>query len=188
MVRFLSGLQAFYDELKRRHVFRVAAGYVVGGFFTLEAANLVFQGLEVSDRIYRALTIVVLFGFPVVLALSWAFQWTAQGIRREDDVVEAEPAAVGVSAGARAAQTTRRSVRAFAIAGLAVVVLLVGAGVTVPYMYAHRDRSGMTAQASREGIQLASNTGTQRLAVLPFISLTGVDDSGFADGLAEDIT
>ncbi|HEX6588429.1 MAG TPA: hypothetical protein VF039_05355, partial [Longimicrobiales bacterium] len=47
---------------------------------------------------------------------------------------------------------------------------------------------GMTAQASREGIQLASNTGTQRLAVLPFISLTGVDDSGFADGLAEDIT
>lgn len=188
MVRFLAGLHAFYDELKRRHVFRVAAGYVVGAFFVLEASNLVFQGLEVPDAVYRALTIVVLFGFPVVLVLAWAFQWTSQGIRREEEVVEAEPAPVGVPAGVRVAAGSTRSVRAFAVAALALIVLIVGMGVSVPYMYARREHASMTEQASRGGMQLASNGATQRLAVLPFISLTGVDDAGFADGLAEDIT
>ena len=188
VVRFLAGLHAFYDELKRRHVFRVAAGYVVGAFFLLEASNLVFQGLEVPASIYRALTIIVLFGFPVVLVLSWAFQWTSQGIRREEDVVDgALPEPVGVSAGARAGGTSR-SVRAFAIVTLSIVVATVGMGVSVPYMYARRDQAGMTEQASRSGVQLASNSATQRLAVLPFVSLTGDDESGFADGLAEDIT
>lgn len=188
VVRFLAGLHAFYDELKRRHVFRVAAGYVVGAFFVLEAANLVFQGLEVPEAVYRGLTIFVLFGFPVVLVLSWAFQWTSKGIRREDDVVEVEAQAVGVSAGARVGGGTSRTVRAFAIVTLAIVVAVVGMGVSVPYMYARRDQTRMTEQAQREGVQLASNTATQRLAVLPFISLTGADDSGFGDGLAEDVT
>lgn len=188
MVRFLAGFQAFFDELRRRHVFRVAAGYVVGAFFVLEAANLVFQGLGVPDGVYHVLTVVVVGAFPLVLMLAWAFQWTSKGIRREDDVVDGALEAVVVTEGARERIGTQRSVRVFALLALGLVIALVGTGLSLPYMYAQREQQATSEQAQREGVHLVSNSAMQRLAVLPFISLTGDDDGGFADGLAEDIT
>ena len=191
MSRFTAGLQAFFDELKRRHVFRVAAAYVVGGFFVLEAANLVFQGLLVPDWVYRAVTVLVLVGFPVVLVLSWLFQWTAHGIRLESapEVEAGVAAAAAEPKGLSRPSGSPRGVRAFAFVGLGVVIALVGMGLSLPYMYAQRDGSERTLEGQREGaLPVSDRNASARIAVLPFMSLTGGDDAGFADGLAEDVT
>lgn len=191
MSRFASGLQAFVDELKRRHVFRVATAYAVGAFVVLEAATLVFQGLLVPDWVYRALTVAALVGFPVVLVLAWLFEWTSHGIRREAPLVEPSEAIqpIAVRVGAHRQQTSHR-VRAFAFTGLGIVIALVGMGLSLPYMYAQREAQGGTEQAARrDGVIPASNDSrTATLAVLPFVSLTGGNDDGFGDGLAEDVT
>ncbi len=192
MSRFTAGLHAFFDELKRRHVFRVAAAYVVGGFFVLEAANLVFQGLLIPDWVYRAVTVLVLVGFPVVLVLAWFFEWTSHGIRLEPPLPpeegELQPA-VATAAKAAHRSSTPRGVRAFAFVGLGIVIAIVGMGLSLPFMYAEREQTRATEEGRREGVVTAANSGsTATLAVLPFSSLTGGDDAGFADGLAEDVT
>ena len=186
MTRFTSGLHDFYDELRRRHVFRVAAGYGVGAFVVLQAADLIFQGLPVPEWVYPALTILCLVGFPIVLVLAWLFQWTSQGIRREDPV---PGEAAGPIEPAAAAGGARANVRAFAYVGLGIVIAIVGTGLSLPLMY-HADAGDAAADRDADGaVRLASNERADAtLAVLPFVSLTGADDSGFADGLAEDIT
>ena len=191
MSPFVSGLQSFFEELKRRHVFRVATAYVVGAFFLLEGSQLLFEGLLAPDWAYRAVTVVVLAGFPVVLVLSWVFEWTRQGIRLDEPVRErAAPAR-----GADRVDGPRASVRAFAFVGIGIVIAIVGMGLSLPYMYAQREAAGAAqgAVSSRgESFRLAARDGEERavarLAVLPFVSLTGGDDDGFADGLAEDVT
>lgn len=189
---FVSGLQAFFEELKRRHVFRVATAYVVGAFFVLEGSQLLFDGLLVPDWAYRAVTVAVLAGFPLVLVLSWVFEWTRDGIRLED-ASENQPAAP--VAAADRDDKARAPLRAFAFVGLGIVIAIVGMGLSLPYMYARQEAAGGTdgAVSSRgDGFRLAASDGDDRaaarLAVLPFVSLTGGDDDGFADGLAEDVT
>ena len=186
MTRFTSGLQAFYDELRRRHVFRVAAGYGVGAFVVLQAADLIFQGLPVPEWVYPMLTVLCLVGFPIVLVLAWVFQWTSQGIRREEEVQPVEAVvqpAMAVSSGPRA------NVRAFAYVGLGIVIAIVGTGLSLPLMYSNPGAGTEPVNGGTDGVRLASNDRVDAtLAVLPFISLTGEDDAGFADGLAEDIT
>ena len=190
MTRFSSGLQAFYDELRRRHVFRAAAGYGVGAFVVLQAADLIFQGLPVPEWVYPMLTVLCLVGFPIVLVLAWVFQWTSQGIRREDETASPGDAVLPPAAAA-AAGGARANVRAFAYVGLGIVIALVGTGLSLPLMYSDPDLGAEYDIDDIDGIELVSNDDDDEattLAVLPFISLTGADDAGFADGLAEDIT
>ena len=187
MARFTAGLQAFYDELRRRHVFRVAAAYAVGVFVVLQGADLLIQGLPgTPEWVYPTLTVLSLIGFPIVLVLGWMFEWTSKGIRLEASAtpapVEAQPAVAAERTGRSASQP----VRAFAYVGLGIVVAIVGMGLSLPLM--NSERGDGTLQGQREGVVQTSNASSTTMAVLPFSSLTGGDDAGFADGLAEDIT
>ena len=189
MSRFSSGLIALFDELKRRHVFRVAAAYVFGAFVVLQGADLLIQGLPVPAWVYPTLTVLTLVGFPVVLVLAWLFEWTAHGIRREK---ESAPPAIELRASQPSLMTVSarpnsQTVRAFAFVGLGIVVAIVVMGLSLPYMDARRE-SGASLEGRREGVVPVSSERAATLAVLPFASLTGGNDDGFADGLAEDVT
>jgi tetratricopeptide (TPR) repeat protein len=69
------------NELKRRKVFRVAAVYAASGFAILEGADLLTSGLGLPDAALRLLTILVVVGLPIALALAWFLEWTPEGIR-----------------------------------------------------------------------------------------------------------
>lgn len=75
---------SFLDELKRRRVVRVAIGYGAAVFVVLQAADIIFPALGVPEWGFRALVITSLVGFPIAVALAWAFQWTPDGLRRTD--------------------------------------------------------------------------------------------------------
>ena len=70
-------------ELKRRKVFRVAIAYVVVAWLLLQIGDIVFDFLEVPNWAGKLLLVLLLLGLPVALVLSWAFELTSQGIRRE---------------------------------------------------------------------------------------------------------
>jgi uncharacterized membrane protein YedE/YeeE len=72
-------------ELRRRHVYRVAAAYAVVGWLLIELATRVFPFFRVPDWSVRLLVLLLLAGFPVALALAWAFDVTPQGVERTDD-------------------------------------------------------------------------------------------------------
>ena len=70
-------------ELRRRKVFRVAIAYVVVAWLLLQIGDIVFDFLEVPNWAGKLLLVLLLLGLPVALVLSWAYELTSQGIRRE---------------------------------------------------------------------------------------------------------
>lgn len=73
-----------WEELKRRRVVRVAIAYAVTVFVVLQVADLTFEPLGLPDWSYRFLILVAVAGFPVAVALAWAFDVTPEGVRTAD--------------------------------------------------------------------------------------------------------
>ena len=76
--RFLS----FIGELKQRRVFRVAAAYAVAAWIVIQVATDVGPALRVPDWAVTLIVLLALLGFPVAVALAWAFDLTSGGIVR----------------------------------------------------------------------------------------------------------
>jgi hypothetical protein len=75
-----------FVELKRRKVFRVAVAYVVVAWVLLQIGDIVFDFLEIPNWAGKLLLVLLVLGLPFALVLSWAFELTPGGIRRETDV------------------------------------------------------------------------------------------------------
>jgi DNA-binding NtrC family response regulator len=60
-------------ELRRRHVYKVAATYLAVGFVALQSAQLLLPGLPLPGWTYRALVTLIILGFPIALVLGWVF-------------------------------------------------------------------------------------------------------------------
>ncbi len=77
-------------ELKRRNVFRVAAAYLVVGWLLTEVLTTILPTLGAPDWISRAIILIFAFGFIPTVILSWVYELTPQGIKREHEVVRDE--------------------------------------------------------------------------------------------------
>ena len=77
-----SGFYKFWQELKRRHVIRVATVYGITAWLVIQIAVSVFPLLNLPS--WAATFIVVLFiiGFPIALILAWAFEMSPEGLIR----------------------------------------------------------------------------------------------------------
>ena len=71
-----------WDELRERRVVRVAIIYLVAGWTALEVSETLTSILELPPRTPRIVFFGLLLGLPLVLSLTWAFQWTPEGLRR----------------------------------------------------------------------------------------------------------
>lgn len=78
---------SFFEELRRRKVIRVGATYLVGAWLLLQIADVLLDPLRAPPWLMTALIIVVALGFPFVLALSWAFDWNAGRVQRDEGPV-----------------------------------------------------------------------------------------------------
>jgi tetratricopeptide (TPR) repeat protein len=69
-----SRLKAFLTELKRRKVYRVAAGYAAGAFVVWQAAEIALPALGFPDSVLRFVVVASLLGFPVAVVLAWVYE------------------------------------------------------------------------------------------------------------------
>ncbi|MEM9335112.1 MAG: hypothetical protein AAGA33_09700, partial [Pseudomonadota bacterium] len=75
------------EELKQRNVLRTGAAYLVVSWFILQFVEVVFPMLGLDDEVLgRNILIVLAIGLPIILLLSWLFEITPQGIKRETDI------------------------------------------------------------------------------------------------------
>ena len=74
-------------ELKRRNVFRVAAAYLVVGWLLTEVFTTILPTLGAPAWISRAIILLFAFGFIPTIILSWVYELTPEGIKREHEVV-----------------------------------------------------------------------------------------------------
>jgi TolB-like protein/Tfp pilus assembly protein PilF len=74
-------MSGFFEEVKRRKVYRVAAAYVIAAGGIIQLASAAFPAWELPNWALRLVIVLLLIGFPIALILAWAFDVTAQGIR-----------------------------------------------------------------------------------------------------------
>src|ERR1700704_2047417 len=61
----------FFAELKRRHIYRVAAAYAVVAWVLLQLVNNVAPVLDLPVWVARAFLLALVIGFPVALFFAW---------------------------------------------------------------------------------------------------------------------
>lgn len=74
-------MTGFFEEVKRRKVYRVAAAYIVAAGGIIQLASATFPAWELPPWSLRLVILLLLVGFPIALILAWAFDITPQGIR-----------------------------------------------------------------------------------------------------------
>lgn len=167
-------MRSFFGELKQRRVYRVAIGYAIAAWASVQVASTVLPTFHVPEWVLQALIIVVGLGFPAALVLAWAFDVTPSGIRKTRR-----------GRGLQAARH-RRYAWLLGLLGLLIAAITVGA-------------YWLSRPAIREGeigLKLRGETahsGTRTIpeksiAVLPFSSLSeNKENTYFANGMQQEI-
>ncbi len=86
---------SFFEEVKRRKVYRIAVAYVIAAGGIIQLASAVFPAWELPSWTLRLVIVLLLVGFPIALLLAWAFDVTPQGVRATDPAPEAGARARG---------------------------------------------------------------------------------------------
>jgi len=75
--------KSLWKQLKKRKVVRVALAYILVAWVVLQVGEVALEGLGVPPWSLSLLIILVLLGFPIALVLSWAYEVTPRGIRKD---------------------------------------------------------------------------------------------------------
>src|SRR6267142_804409 len=160
---------AFFTELKRRKVYRVAAAYAIVAWLLIQAASILFPTFEAPTWVMKVFVAAVILGCPVALILAWAFELTPEGIRREEEVWPREP-------------KTRQAGRKWTVLIVAAAVL---AAALLAFQFT-RTRNSVTAELPKQTAQTASMD--KSVAVLPFENLSSDKENAFfAQGIQDEI-
>ncbi len=164
----------FFAELKRRNVYKVAVAYAVVSWLLIQIATQVFPFFEIPNWAVRLVVLLLILGFPVALILSWVFELTPEGIKRESEVAHEQ---------SKTRHTGRR------IVGLTIVVAVIAAGLLVFQLL--RSKPAVTPRQSEAATGSggpAAEIAAKSIAVLPFDNLS--DDKSnayFAEGIQDEI-
>src|SRR5213082_2065919 len=79
-------MDGFFEEVKLRKVYRVAAAYIIAAGGIIQLSSAAFPAWELPNWALRLVIVLLLAGFPIALILAWAFDVTPQGIQATPDV------------------------------------------------------------------------------------------------------
>ena len=77
---------SFFNELKRRNVFKVAIAYTVASWLSLQMVDLVLENINAPDWIMQVFMLGLAVGLPIAIIIAWAFELTPEGIKLEKNV------------------------------------------------------------------------------------------------------
>ncbi len=180
----------FFEELKRRNVFRVGIAYAVSAWVVLQFADLVLENTEAPGWVMDVLMLFIALGFLVSLVIAWAFELTPEGIKREKDVKRDESIT----------HETGRKLEWITLAAASLVLVLFlferFGGDAPPEPPANAEVAASPATAAEETNEAETPAGTldsetertRGVAVLPFANLsTDEANAFFAGGVHEDV-
>ena len=72
----------FFDELKRRNVYKVALTYAITAWLLAQIVALASDAFGAPAWVMRMIIITLVIGFPIALIMAWAFEMSPQGIVR----------------------------------------------------------------------------------------------------------
>ncbi len=154
---------SFFQELKRRNVFRVAVAYIIVAWLLLQVGDTLGPALRLPEWFQSGVAYVLILGFPIAIIFAWAFELTPDGVKREKHVDRTE------SITHETGQKLNYTIIGLLIAALAYFAL-------DKFVFEH----------DHEVIE--THAGEPSIAVLPFANMS--DDASnefFADGITEEL-
>jgi len=170
---------SLFAELKRRNVIRMAGLYLVGAWLITQVAGTVLPMFGAPDWIARSVVVLLAIGLVPALVVSWAFELTPQGLKRDEDVLPQD------SIAPLTAQRMNRLLLAVSV--LALVYFAVDKFVLAP----RRDAALVaqtTAHVAAEASAEKSTVNPRSIAVLPFVNMSDDKENAyFSDGISEEL-
>jgi len=153
--------KSFFDELKRRNIYKVGAIYAITAFVVVQIAQLLIPAMVLPEWFYRLVVAVAILGLPLALVIAWAFEITPEGVRP-------------TSKGEEHKQINERSF--WFATGIITIILLGG------WWYLKMESPTNTKSVISQDITNRS------IAVLPLKSVSGSDEPlPLAEGLHDDL-
>ena len=168
---------SFFEELKRRNVFRVGIAYIISAWVLLQFVDLVLENIQAPDWIMKVFMLALAVGFPLAIFFAWAFEMTPEGIKKEKDVDRSQSIT----------NTTGRKLDRSIMVILLIAVIYFAwdnfeGSDSIPSHQAQ-----VTDNSSKAELDLAP-VSQNSIAVLPFVNMsTDADYEFFSDGISEEI-
>jgi TolB-like protein len=178
--------RSLVDELKRRNVIRVAVAYLAVSWLVLQAGALIFQALDLPNSLLKGLLAVLVIAFIPALVLSWVYELTPEGLKREREV-ERDESITHLTG-------RRLDYLVIGVLGAVVALLLIDKFVLAPRLAARTASAAAAAPAAplpdAPAAVIASPLAPSAasIAVLPFADMSQAHDQEyFSDGIAEEL-
>lgn len=166
-------MKAFLARLNERKVIRATGVYAVSGYAIFQIANNMLPALNLPSWTVTLVAVLFLLGFPIVMLLAYALDWTPEGLKRAppaDGSTASSPKEEGSVAPARLGWLN------WTLLGATVAVLIAFTGYYV---------GGLSSDSASRAVAAASE---RSIAVLPFVNFSDAADTEyFADGLTEEL-
>jgi TolB-like protein len=168
----VSDKPSFFAELKRRNVYRLAVAYAVAAWLLIQVSSiLLITTFQAPAWIMKVLVAALALGFPVALALAWAFEITPEGVRRTEDV----------ASGKSITRRTGRKIVSITVVLAALAAVLFAFRLLRPRPEANVNELERTSVPHLPVVE-------KSIAVLPFANLSSdKENTYFADGIQDEI-
>jgi len=165
---------SFFEELKRRNVFRMTVLYLVAAWLLLQVTDVLSSLLTLPGWAGSFVVMLLLLGFPIMLMVSWVYEMTPEGLRRDKDIDHSESVS----------SETGRKINTLTVVLLVLAIAVVALDRLLPETVTVVD----APTPAPANAAVADLTPDRSIAVLPFANRSSrEEDRFFVDGIHDDI-
>ena len=155
----------FFDELKRRNVFKETLAYLLVSWIILQVTSTVLPIVNAPEWVIKTITFILILGLPFWIIFSWTFQITPEGFKKTKHLTEEK------------INTDKLNKR------LNIVIIFMLIIAIASSFYTRSSISGISSSNSNR-----DQAFEHSIAVLPFVNMSNdVEQEYFADGLTEEL-